>query len=273
MARSVYSDLNVRKLESCAANLSVLQALADGGYERVAICHHVTLTKGVQLKPAPELADLLEQTPLTKTGRRLEVLQRLTVTVEDPALLHTLSSPAADSYDLLSVCPVSDRVFLQACSVLPIDIVTVNLADKLPFTLKYSQLSQAVERGLFLEICYSPALQGSSARRHTIANSQELVKGCRGKNVLVTSNAEKALSVRPPLDVVNLCRLFGLTDIQCKAAVTTASRAVLIHANMRRYSAKAVVSSQSIPVKRKRSREKEKDSKKPAKKQKGNCQS
>ena len=59
-----------------------------------------------------------------------------------PSPLWLQSSPAADSYDLLSVCPVSDRVFLQACSVLPIDIVTVNLADKLPFTLKYSQLSQ-----------------------------------------------------------------------------------------------------------------------------------
>ena len=52
------------------------------------------------------------------------------------------SSPAADSYDLLSVCPTSDRVFMQACSVLPVDIVTVDLTNKLPFTLKYTQLTQ-----------------------------------------------------------------------------------------------------------------------------------
>ena len=113
MARSVFGDLNVRRQESRAANLCLLQTLADGmyacvppvvpgvfvwlpssgGYERVAFCHHVTLKRGVQLKPAPDLADLVELTPATKRGRRLEVLQRLTVTVEDPALLHTLVSP------------------------------------------------------------------------------------------------------------------------------------------------------------------------------------
>ena len=31
---------------------------------------------------------------------------------------------------------------MQACSVLPIDIVTVDLTNKLPFTLKYTQLTQ-----------------------------------------------------------------------------------------------------------------------------------
>ena len=227
MARRVYSDLKVRKLDSCAANLSLLQALADSGWVLTTPnnVYHVTChmcvrwvrescsmsshdphkggagmsLSGVwppllccaptsQLRPAPGLADLLHQAPLTKTGRRLEVLQRLTVTVDDPSLLHTLvssegskslthspfpgpvpslspsfssltspplsslplfkllspcqSSPAADSYDLLSVCPASDRVFMQACSVLPVDIVTVDLSNKLPFTLKYSQLAQ-----------------------------------------------------------------------------------------------------------------------------------
>ena len=169
------------------------------------------------MKAAPDVTELVERTPATKRGRQLEVLQRLTVMVDDPALLHTLvstllplfflshqlsfsllpatvippnighlvlppyqyihwchflieenlrikrrfwslkmflypshfflqSSPAAESYDLLAVCPASDRVFLQACSVLPIDIVTFNFAEKLPFVLKFSQLSQVCYR-------------------------------------------------------------------------------------------------------------------------------
>jgi ribonuclease P/MRP protein subunit RPP1 len=231
----------------------------SGGYERVAICHHVTLKRGVQLKAAPDVTELVERTPVTKRGRQLEVLQRLTVMVDDPALLHTLSSPAAESYDLLAVCPASDKVFLQACSVLPIDIVTFNLAEKLPFVLRFSQISQAVERGLSLEICYSPALRGSSGRRNTLSSAQELVKGCRGKGVLVSSGGERALDFRPPLDVVNMSRLFGLTDIQCKAAITSVSRAALLHSRMRRHSAKAVVSSHPLPAGR-RKREREEDS-------------
>lgn len=76
----------------------------------MALYHHVTLTKGVQvicassttyqvralcllqLKAAPELTDLLNEIPLTKRRKKLEVLQRLTVTVEDSAMLHTLVS-------------------------------------------------------------------------------------------------------------------------------------------------------------------------------------
>ena len=200
MTRGVFSDLNVWRQESHAANLSLLQTLADSKQARM----HLTTSRPalladcrwvrescylssrdaqercagmvdelgvwvgrwwcVQLKPAPELGELLERTPVTKRGRQLEVLQRLNVTVDDPALLHTLvsshllpfspfppppppppplqSSPAAESYDLLAVCPASDRVFLQACSVLPIDIVTFNFTEKLPFVLKFSQLSQ-----------------------------------------------------------------------------------------------------------------------------------
>ena len=128
MTRGVFSDLNVWRQESHAANLSLLQTLADSKQTRM----HLTTSRPalladcrwvrescylssrdaqercagmvdelgvwvgrwwcVQLKPAPELGELLERTPVTKRGRQLEVLQRLNVTVDDPALLHTLVS-------------------------------------------------------------------------------------------------------------------------------------------------------------------------------------
>ena len=47
-----------------------------------------------------------------------------------------------DSYDILSVCPGSERVFQQLCGVLSIDIISLSLAEKLPFSLKRTQLSQ-----------------------------------------------------------------------------------------------------------------------------------
>ena len=99
----------------------------------------------------------------------------------------------------------------------------------------------------------------------------------------MSSGGERALDFRPPLDIVNMSRLFGLTDIQCKAAITTVGRAALLHssetppagmrgfltmcvfvcvcacAGMRRHSAKAVVSSHPLPAGR-RKREREQDS-------------
>ena len=41
----------------------------------------------------------------------------------------------------------------------------------------------------------------------------------------------QVLEVRPPLDVANFCHLFGMNDTQCKAAITTISRAVVMHAS------------------------------------------
>ena len=85
----------------------------------------------------------------------------------------------------------------------------------------------------------------------------------------------QVLEVRPPLDVANFCHLFGMNDTQCKAAITTVSRAVVMHASgwraltvpahsmpddppplagMRRHSVKAVVTSEPLPAQRKRRR-------------------
>ena len=49
-----------------------------------------------------------------------------------------------DGYDLLSVCPGSERVFQQLCGVLPVDIISLNLMERLPFPLKRTQLSQVL---------------------------------------------------------------------------------------------------------------------------------
>lgn len=90
-----------------------------------------------------------------------------------------------------------------------------------------------------------------------------------GQGVLVSSGASRPLEIRPPLDIVNLSRLFGLSDLQCKAGITTISRTAILHAgrflpisssssispaiDMRRHSAKAVVSCYPLSDRQKRS--------------------
>lgn len=43
-----------------------------------------------------------------------------------------------------------------------------------------------------------------SARRHLISNAQSLVRVSRGKNIIISSEAQRAMELRGPYDLVNL---------------------------------------------------------------------
>ena len=68
-------------------------------------------------------------------GGALAVHTRLTVLADEPAHCARLAA-AADvtrTYDLLAVQPVSERAFTSACTTLDVDIITFDLARRLPF--------------------------------------------------------------------------------------------------------------------------------------------
>ena len=60
----------------------------------------------------------------------------------DASVLHSLTNPVANGYDLLSVRPLSDKVFLQCCGSLSVDIVSLDLTGRLEFYLKRQQVKQ-----------------------------------------------------------------------------------------------------------------------------------
>ena len=72
----------------------------------------------------------------------VRVLQRLTVETSDASVLHSLTNHIANGYDLLSVRPLSDKVFLQCCASLAVDIVSLDLTGRLEFHLKRQQVKQ-----------------------------------------------------------------------------------------------------------------------------------
>lgn len=47
--------------------------------------------------------------------------------------------------------------------------------------LYISDLFQALERGIYFEIQYSPAIRDSTYRKYMIANAQSLMRVCKGK--------------------------------------------------------------------------------------------
>ncbi|KAL1921386.1 uncharacterized protein VTP21DRAFT_11102 [Calcarisporiella thermophila] len=175
--------------------------------------------------------------------RSIRQLTRLTVTVEESNHNYGLTSTnaLAQSYDLLAVKPTTEKGFQHACSTLEIDIITLDLSTRLPFYLKHTTVGQAIDRGIYFEIGYGGAIRDNSARRHLISNAQALVRVTHGKNLILSSEAQRALELRGPYDVINLGALFGLNQATAKDCVAANGRAVILRAETRRNTYRAVV--------------------------------
>lgn len=72
------------------------------------------------------------------TSQAVRQLTRLHLTTADPVQAQSLAAQAAvlKSYDLVSITPRSERVLQQACSSLDVDIISLDLWQRLPFKLK-----------------------------------------------------------------------------------------------------------------------------------------
>ena len=64
---------------------------------------------------------------------------------------------------------------VQACAALEVDIITFDMARRLPFRLRPGPLQAAVKRGLHLEICYAAALRDETSRRNFFSNASGAV--------------------------------------------------------------------------------------------------
>eukprot|EP00246_Nothoceros_aenigmaticus_P012458 TRINITY_DN3885_c0_g1_i1.p1 TRINITY_DN3885_c0_g1~~TRINITY_DN3885_c0_g1_i1.p1 ORF type:complete len:279 (+),score=52.25 TRINITY_DN3885_c0_g1_i1:43-837(+) len=80
------------------------------------------------------------------------------------------------------------------------------------------------------------------------ANSQMLQGWTRGRNIVLSSGASRAVELRGPNDVANLCTLFGLSPENAKCAVSKNGRSTILHAVTRRKSFKGAISVERCPA-------------------------
>uniref|UniRef100_A0A3B4UQJ5 Ribonuclease P/MRP 30 subunit n=1 Tax=Seriola dumerili TaxID=41447 RepID=A0A3B4UQJ5_SERDU len=211
---SVFMDLNLSYTADRSALQSMVDTAAHLGFSTVAINYLFEPTaKKKQEIPTP--------TPINELIDQLPIVQRPT-------------APEYRSFDLLAVQPTTEKLFHAACMLYDVDIICISVTEKLPFFFKRAPVNGAVDRGLVFEVSYSTAIRDSTMRRYTIANAVSLMDSCKGKSVILSSAAEKALELRGPYDVTNLGLLFGLSDGDAKEAVTSTCRSVLLHAETRR---------------------------------------
>jgi ribonuclease P/MRP protein subunit RPP1 len=59
-------------------------------------------------------------------------------------------------------------------------------------------------------------------------NAASLIRATRGRGIIISSEARKAVGVRAPFDVMNLATLWGLSQEKGREAVGGLSRTVVV---------------------------------------------
>lgn len=203
------------------------------GYTTVALSQ--TITGKLPPKLAPP--DLPSNPP-----KSLQLLTRVNLTLSDPAQNQRLNA-LGQVYDLVALRPTNEKSLLNACTNLECDIISLDLSIRQPYHFKFKMLSAAVSRGIRIEICYGPGVTGSGldARRNLIGNAMALVRATRGRGIIVSSEARRALSLRAPWDVINLTCVWGLSQERGKEAICEEARKVTALAKLKRTSWRGIV--------------------------------
>ncbi|XP_049501362.1 ribonuclease P protein subunit p30 isoform X2 [Panthera onca] len=230
---AVFADLDLRAGSDLKALRGLVENAAHLGYSVVAINHVVEFKEKKQEIEKPiAVSELFTTLPIVQgKSRPIKVLTRLTIIVSDPSHCNVLraTSSRVRLYDIVAVFPKTEKLFHVACTHLDVDLVCITVTEKLPFYFKRPPINVAIDRGVGFELVYSPAIKDSTMRRYTISNALNLMQICKGKNVILSSAAERPLEIRGPYDVANLGLLFGLSESDARAAVSTNCRAALLH--------------------------------------------
>lgn len=232
----MFYDLNVQWTSATDPELPrTLAFLAELGYDVVALDHTFNG------KLPPELTCPIPSPLPFPVPKNLTILRRLTLPLTSPLSNARLKSLSA-SYDLLALRPTDEKTLQACCSTLDADIVSLDLSQRFGFPFKFKPLSEGVKRGVRIEVCYSQGVSGDpNARRNVISNCTSLIRASRGRGLMVSSEARRAVECRGPWDVVNLLAVWGLSQERAYEAVSKEARSVVVMAGLKRSGYRGVV--------------------------------
>lgn len=164
----------------------------------------------------------------------VEQYNRITVEISDQKHIPIFNetNKIYKIYDIIAVRPTNERLFLQSCSQIDCDIISLDLSEKLGFFIKKQNVWEAIARGVTFEITYGKALTDTAKRKHLFRNAIALAEICRGKNLIISSEVNEDVSHRSPLDVQMMSLLLGvkekykhmIIEDNCKIAIAKASK-------------------------------------------------
>lgn len=230
----MYYDLNVPE---DLATSSYLKRLEDLGWNAVAI--NYTFAG----KPPREPCSFKKLANLTK----LRQYTRLTLVLNDPQQNVDLTkSNIINSFDLVAVRPTTEKTFQMACQSLNIDIISLDLSDRLSFNIRHGFVREAVARGVVFEVSYGPSIAAPIAggkRRSALSSAMHLVRVMgKSKGVIVTSGPTVGeFCLRAPHCVRNWTEMVGIKADGSKACLVDNPYRVLRHAGDRKWSVRGSI--------------------------------
>ena len=207
------------------------------GYETVALDHTITG------KVPAEIVNAIPDPSQILRAPQLKILRRCTLHLSDPGQNYRLSQ-LTPAYDIFALRPTTEKALQQACNSLECDIISLDLSIRHPFFFQIKTLKSALERGIKLEICYGPGISNVDnglSRRNLISNATQLLRATRGKGIIISSEAKRAITCRSPADVVNLAVLWGFNQDVATEGVGREARSVVVQAEMKRRSFRGVI--------------------------------
>ncbi|CAK1545922.1 unnamed protein product [Leptosia nina] len=157
----------------------------------------------------PPPVDITKDSNISK----LNILQRITIDFSDSNVAIKMNkSENLKKYDIVAVVPKTLQSFQYACGTMDVDIISFEPESRLPFKVSRKLYRQAVERGLFFELMYSPAIRDATARKNIISTAHNYHAVGKSKNIIITSSAQNSMEVRSVQDVINLGFIFGLSS-------------------------------------------------------------
>ncbi|KAM9325020.1 ribonuclease P protein subunit p30 [Gastrophryne carolinensis] len=233
-----FVDLNIINCADVKKLQSIIDMAAHLGYSTVAINHIADFGKkkteiGKPISPK----DLFPSPPIVQgKSTPIKILTRLTIIASDHPHFNALRSTSSviKLYDIVAVYPKNEKLFHKVCTGIDADLICINVTERNPFFFRRPSLNAAIGRGIFFELTYSSAIKDSTIRRYTISNAISLMQICKGKNIVISSGAERPLELRSAYDVATLGLLFGLSEGSAKAALSVNCRSVLLHAETRK---------------------------------------
>ncbi|EQL02900.1 RNase P subunit p30 [Ophiocordyceps sinensis CO18] len=222
--------------------LQVLSLSASLGYATVALNHTLELPLPAKLV-SPFTPLLLPPPAGASPAKKLpHVLHRATLLLADPAASNYRLPALAAVYDVLAIRPLTEKAFQNACLTLDVPIISLDLAVHFPFHFRPKSCMAAVARGVRFEICYAQLLAADSrGRANFIANLSSLVRATRGRGFLISSEAQTALALRGPADVVNLLSVWGLASERGLEGFRSIPRSVVVNEGIKRNGFRGVI--------------------------------
>ena len=230
-------------LADCQSPLIVLRPLLCHT-NKLSVGHNtVALNYTMSDKIPAEIKNSIPDPLPIEVPASMHILRRCTLHLSDTSYNHRISQIAA-AYDIFVIRPTNEASLSQACQTLECDIVSLDLTQRFPFYFKHKTFSAALQRGMRFEVCYGPGIMnsdGGASRRNLISNATQLIRATRGRGLVISSEAKRALTCRAPADIVNLAVMWGLASDRAVESIAREARNVVVQAGLKRRSYRGVI--------------------------------